>query len=440
MREKKEQRDAKYRSIVPREAFLHHVWKYKLFAFHNLISVRKEAIVLSDSGNHNLESGPDFFNAAMKIDGQFWNGNVEIHVKASDWYAHRHEQDPNYDSVILHVVWEYDVPVLRKDGSEICCLELKPYVNESALKSYNKLFFGQKHWILCEKHIAEVKEVVVKSWLQRLYFERLERKSLFIEELLSETINDWEAVLFQMLAKGFGTKLNGEPFLKLAQSIDFSIVRKLSNNSRALESLFFGQAGFLAEHREDLYHASLCIEYQYYSRKFQLEPLFHSQFQFFRLRPPNFPTIRISQLASLYETHKSLFSKLMSASKMQDYYDLFQIEAASYWDSHYVFGQTSKKRQKKLAKGFVDTLLINAIIPVKYAYMKKNQQLDFDVLENSMQAIKAEKNAIIHRFKELGVIAENAMESQALIELKSNYCDKKNCLNCALGLQLMKHS
>lgn len=437
---KKIEHSSNYWNIVPREAFLHYVWQYKLFAFHNLSSVRNAEIVLSDTGKLNNEAGPDFFNAAIQIDGQLWHGNVEIHVKASDWYVHRHEEDSNYDGVILHVVWEYDVPVLRKDGSELCCLELKPYIFESAMDSYNKLFSGSQRWILCEKHIAEVEHVVVKNWLQRLYIERLERKALTIEKLLAESVNDWEAVLFQMLAKGFGTKLNGDSFLELAQSIDYTILRKLSNSPGALESLFFGQAGLLSENKENVYYSSLQVEYQYYARKFQLESMKLSRFQFFRLRPANFPNIRLSQLARLYETYKSLFSLLMSISEMPDYYEVLQVKAAAYWDTHYVFEQVSKKRQKKISKRFIDNLLINAVIPLKYAYQRKNLQPDFEALENTMQEIAAENNAVIDRFNQYGVRAENAMESQALLELKTNYCDAKKCLNCALGLQLMKPS
>ncbi len=425
--------------LIPREAFLHYVWKFKLFELNNLMSVHNTAIELLGTGAHNHESGPDFFNASIRIDGQFWFGNVEIHVKASDWYVHRHEEDANYIGVILHVVWEYDVPVFRKDGSEICCLELKNYVHTSALLSYRKIFSGGQRWILCEKHIMEVELVIVKNWLQRLYFERLKRKTEEILMMLAETTNDWEGVLFRMLAKGYGMKLNGSAFLNLSQSIDFSILRKLRSSPGGLESLFFGQAGFLIEEKEDIYYTALRTEYNYYARKFQLEPLFHSQFQFFRLRPANFPSIRISQLASLYESRTNLFSSLMSITKVEDYYALLKVPAASYWDTHYVFGRTSKKRQKIVSKRFMDTLLINAIIPLKYAYMSSNKLLGTDDLENSMLSVKAEKNAVIEHFKALGVSAENALESQALLEMKTNYCDKKKCLNCALGLQLMKH-
>ena len=421
-----------------KEDFLHYVWKFKLFKFQKFSSISGEPILVEKVGTHNKNSGPDFLNAKIVIANQLWAGNIEMHLKSSDWYAHKHENDSNYDAVILHVVWEYDVPVFRKDGNEIDTLELKTLVNPGTLKSYRELLFGKEKWILCEKDISKVNSFIMQSWMTRLYVERLEKKSAQIYELLKETSNDWEAVLFQLLAKNFGMKINGDAFLNLAKSLDFSIVRKLQNKEGSLEHALLGQAGFLEEKQEDIYFSIMKNEYEYLKHKFNLTPLFKGQFLFFRLRPANFPTIRISQLATLYENELNLFSKIMETNELQKFYELLSSKTSEYWKNHYVFGKEVKRQVKRTSNSFVNLILINTIIPIKYAYLKMQGKDVTEELMELLQLIQPEDNGVISAFSKIKVKAESAFESQALLQLKNEYCAKQKCLECAIGVKLIK--
>lgn len=425
-------------SVYLKEDFLHYIWKFKLFNENDLILVDGERLQIVDSGTHNFDSGPDFTNAKIKIDDQLWAGNVEIHIKSSDWYVHHHEKDENYDAVILHVVWENDIPVLDKNGIEFPTLILKDIISKVAVLNYQTLMSKTKNWILCEGSLAAVDEFTKTSWLSRLYFERLEKKSVVINNLLTSFSNDWEQVLFVMLFKNFGLKLNGDAFYNLATSFDFPVVRKLQNIPNGLETLFFGQAGFLEEDIDDLYFTDIKKEYLFIKRKFNLKPLFKGQIQFFRLRPSNFPTIRISQMAQVFSKHKNIFSQIQKMNSLEEFYELFAVSSSDYWNTHFTFGKVSKKNKKRITKSFVDLLLINTIIPVKYAYLRYLGKYEFDDLETLLRSIKRESNSIISNFSKLELQCNSAFESQALIELKTNYCDKQNCLKCAIGLRILK--
>jgi len=256
--------------------------------------------------------------------------------------------------------------------------------------------------------------------------------------MLEDSANDWEAVLFQLLCKSFGMKLNGDAFLNLAASFDFSVLRKNQHKKGTLENLLLGQAGFLEEGNEDVYYTKMQKEFQFLKNKFQLVPLHKQQFSFFRLRPPNFPTLRISQLAILYERHANLFSKVIENSDIDSFYELLSVETSVYWQTHYVFGKETKKRVKKTSNSFIDVLLLNAILPLKYAYMRHHNTIDFESLEKMLLEIKSEKNSIIDNFKRNGVKSSSAFDSQALLQLKQFYCDQKKCLQCGIGLQLLK--
>ena len=300
-----------------KEDFLHYVWQYKKFDFSNLTTVAGESITIINQGNYLQQTGPDFFNAQIVIGNQKWAGNIEIHIKSSDWYLHNHEQDTNYDTIILHVVWEHDVPVFRKDNSEIPVLELKKSIPKEILKSYNALS-SQKSWVYCENQIKTIDSFIIENWQERLFFERLERKEVFIKQLLQESHNDWEAVFFCMLAKNFGLNTNGDSFLKIAQSIPFSIIRKESNAVENLESLFFGSANLFPNEGQDLYTIDLKNRYNYTTQKYQLQNLIIEPVQFFKHRPDNFPTIRLAQLAMLYHKEQHLFSKVIVAQTLKE--------------------------------------------------------------------------------------------------------------------------
>jgi len=419
------------------EDFLHYIWKHKKFDSLNLKSVDGELITITSFGQHNLNSGPDFFNAQLHIDNQLWAGNVEIHIKSSDWFAHNHEIDKAYDNVILHVVWEHDTEVFRKDNTQIPTLELKPLVNQDTLQNYQKLFSKSQKWINCENDFAEVDGFILHSWLERLYFERLERKSIEIEFLLNKSSNNWEAVLFQLLAKNFGLKINGEAFLSLANSFDFSVIRKAQSNLLSLEALFFGQFGLLENDIQEPYFLELKKEYSFLSNKFKLSQQGVLPLQFFRLRPPNFPTIRLSQLANLFHVQNNLFSQIIDTHDLEALYEIFSISTSQFWETHYTFGKASKKSIKKTSKAFIDLLLINTIIPLKFSYAKQQGK---DINENLvmiMQQLKSEKNSIIERFNSLKNVSTSALQSQALLQLKNEYCDKNKCLQCAVGNALI---
>ena len=416
-----------------KEDFISYIWKIQSFEKKKLFSVQGEKVQILSVGQENKNSGPDLFNTQLIIGDQKWAGNVELHVKSSDWYVHSHEKDANYDSVILHVVWEHDIEIYRKDRTQLPTLELKDIVNKAVLHNYYKLFATNRKWINCENDIADVDQFLLNNWLERLYIERLEHKSQLISSLLLQSKNDWEAVLFKLLAKNFGLKVNSQAFFDWANSIEFSIIRKQQQNLESLEALFFGKANMLVDSIEDPYYLYLQKEYTYLKAKFNLKDNLGVRFQFFRLRPNNFPTIRIAQLAALYYQHKNMFSKLMAASQLKDFYALLNVSTSEYWSTHYSFTSTSKKSSKKITKTFIDLLLVNTIIPLKFMYLKHLGKLNELELVELVREIKSEKNNIIDKFKTLKVSANNVLESQALIQLKNEYCSKYKCLQCNVG-------
>ncbi len=420
-----------------KEDYLHHVWQFKKFDIANLKTTKGESIQILNSGQYLQLAGPDFFNAQLIIGNQKWAGNVEIHLKSSDWYVHNHEKDSNYDSVILHVVWEHDVPVFRKDNSEIPTLELKEFVALSDLHNYQSLV-SQKSWIYCENEIGNVDDFVFKNWQERLFFERLERKSQLIFELAEISNHDWEAVLFCLIAKNFGLNSNGEIFYKIAKSIPFSVVRKESHSLESLEALLLGQANLLSHDFQDSYAKELKSNYFYLVQKHQLFERVSDTVEFFKHRPDNFPTIRLAQLANLYYHRKNLFSLVMNSSSINELYQVFSVGVSQYWETHYNFDKTSSKKVKKLSKSFINLLLINSIVPLRFAYsLRERKDITQELIDLSM-LISGEKNVIIEKFDFFGIKSNNTFETQALLELKNQYCDNKKCLDCAIGHFLLK--
>jgi hypothetical protein len=420
-----------------KEDFLHYIWKFKKFDSLNLKTFNGEEVTIVNSGQYLEVAGPDFFNAQITIGNQKWAGNVEIHCKSSDWYVHHHERDQAYENVILHVVWEHDTDIFRKNNTEIPVLELKNYIDQDTILQYNSLL-SPKSWIFCEKQVSQIDEFVFKNWQERLFFERLERKSTPIFELLQQTNSDWEAVLFCLLAKNFGLNTNGSVFLKIAQSIPFSIIRKESFEVENLEALFYGFAGLLDSENEDVYSKDLKFRYFYLINKYQLEKKWIEPIQFFKLRPDNFPTIRLSQLANLYHKHQNLFSKVVDCSAKNSIYETFQVSSSTYWLDHYQFDKISPKKNKKLSKSFMDLLVINTIIPFKFAYYKSQGKDMSEALIQFMEQVSPEKNAIIDKFISFGIKPKNGFESQSLLQLKNEYCNHSRCLECAVGIELLK--
>ncbi len=420
-----------------KEDFLHHVWQYKKFSLQGLKTVQGEPIEIINAGQYLQQSGPDFFNAQLVIGGQKWAGNVEIHIKSSDWYLHSHENDPNYDNVVLHVVWEHDTEVMRRDNSEIPVLELKHYTDPKLIESYNALA-AAKTWIYCEKELESMNGFVLENWKERLFFERLERKAAPILQLATERGNDWEAVLFCFLAKNFGLNTNGGTFFALANSLPFGVVRKESFDAENLEALLLGRAGLLDGDYEDACPRDLKARYAYMAHKHQLKPAHIDSPEFFRHRPDNFPTIRLSQFAQLYHKHQNLFSKVIGSATVEDIYEIFEVQASSYWQTHYTFDKESSKKRKALTASFIDLIIVNTIIPFRFAYARHTGKELSEELIGLLKSVAPEKNAVVNKFRSFKVVAESAYDTQSLLQLRNEYCAHKRCMQCALGLELLK--
>ncbi|WP_046758630.1 DUF2851 family protein [Kordia jejudonensis] len=422
-----------------REDFLYYLWEFSKLQLQKLETAQGETIQILSLGTRNMYAGPDFFNAKIHIGNQLWAGNVEMHVNASDWFVHHHEKDKNYDSVILHVVWNYDMDIYRKDNSVVPTLELKKYTELSQTHAYLQLLNSPKKWINCETDFPAVSEFQFSNWIERLYIERLARKASEIETLVKETNYDWEAVLFQLLAKGFGLKLNSEAFLNASKTIDFSIIRKLRSHQISLEAFLFGSFGLLLqEDTQEVYHENLQREFQYIANKFKYQKNPHISIQFFRTRPANFPTIRVSQLATLYHREAALFSKLIASISLTEIYSLLQVPTSTFWETHYTFDKSSPKRKKVVSKNFIDVLLINTILPLKYCYEKYLGKSPIESILELLTMIQPEKNTIIQKFAATEISIENALQTQALLELKKNYCDIQKCLQCVTGNALLQ--
>ncbi|MEH6681957.1 MAG: DUF2851 family protein [Sediminicola sp.] len=421
------------------EDLLHFIWKYKRLPLQKLGTTKGLPLQIVDVGRHNLLAGPDFFNARLRIDGQLWAGNVEIHLRSSHWYAHHHELDDNYDSVILHVVWEDDAVVFGSDNREIPTLELKDLIQEKLLQSYRGLLNNdQKKFINCERDIGRLDSFVVSNWLERLYVSRLEQKSALIMELLQKSRNDWEKVLFNMLLKGFGSKINGDSFLGISERIDFAIVRKIRGKEHQLECLLMGMAGLLDDRSVvDTYYLHLKKEFAYMSVKYKLDNISLQRPDFFKLRPSNFPTVRLAQAAALYNLRPNLFERLMEAPDLESIYDILGVGASSYWDTHFTFGKASRKSVKKLTRKFMDLLVINTLLPIRFCYERYRGMEPTTGIYDLISKVDPENNTIISQFQKLGMTANNALESQAILQLYNGYCTKNKCLQCAIGASLL---
>lgn len=420
-----------------KEAFLHYLWKFQKFNNLSLKTTSGEDISIINCGQYLELSGPDFFNAQICIGNQKWAGNIEIHLKSSDWYIHHHEMDSAYENVILHVVWEHDTEIFRKNNIEIPVLELQYFVDPKVVASYQVLQ-SKKSWIYCENQLDGFSDFILNNWLERLFFERLERKSKPIFELLNETNSDWEAVLFLLLAKNFGLNTNGELFLTIAKAIPFSVIRKESFELENLEALLFGTAGLLDKDVEDTYASDLRFRYHFLANKYQLQKPVIQAVQFFKHRPDNFPTIRLAQLAALYHSNHNLFSNLIGLSSLKEMYTILSVTTSNYWMTHYQFDSTSPCKKKQLSKSFIDLVVINTIAPLQFAFAKSQGKEITEEVIQLFKDIKAEKNVILDKFKLVGIVAKNAFDSQSLLQLKNEYCNKSNCLQCAIGIELLK--
>lgn len=425
-----------------KEKFLHFVWNFQLLHFQNLRTVEGNSIEILHRGTWNQSnSGPDFSNAKIKIGHTTWAGNVEIHVKSSDWDLHHHSTDSAYSNVILHVVYEADKEIDFLKQKKIQTLELKSFIPAKVIENYTYLIANKQKFIPCENLISQLDQQNVSIWLHHLLLQRLANKVQQMETLFLKNQKSWEKLLFKQMAYTFGLKINAQAFEIWANSFDFKVLQKVQNRKNSVHALFLGQAGFLDENFSEEYLVQLKIEYEFLRTKFQLEPISSSIFQFFRLRPPNFPTIRIAQLAEIYAQMSNLFSILMSTKSVERLEILFhELQLPQFWDNHYTLHKTSSKIfPKQISQELIHRVIINVLIPLKLAYAKSIGKDVLDEVIENLYVLPAEKNTITEGFSDLGFVAKNAFDSQALVELKLNFCEPKNCLNCNFGLQILKH-
>ncbi len=417
------------------EKLLQYLWNFKIFKNFDFKDVEGNNLEILDFGKWNFDSGPDFLFGKIKTKNLVLAGNIELHVKSSDWIFHQHSGNPEFENVVLHVVFIHDVEIEELKNKNIPTLELKNYIDENLLWKYESLL-KENTFIPCEKNFDA--EKIPFNFSEETLLKKLDEKSLEIEESLKINKNNYEAVLFQNLAYSFGLKVNAQIFRQLAESLDFSVINKIRQNQLQLESLFFGICDWL-EKPEDEQMKIRKREFEFLKSKFQL-PEIHIHPKFSKLRPPNFPTIRLSQLASLYHLNQNLFSKLISAKNTDEIYSVFEnVKASEYWNNHFNFGKISPvESEKSLTKDFVQLVLINAVLPLKYTYHKNFDENINDEILDFYRNIPPEKNTIIDGWKSLKVKIENALESQSLLFHYKNYCEKKNCLNCGIGYNLLK--
>jgi len=419
------------------EAFLHHLWKYRLFNSTQLATTDGEPVEVIRPGQHNTDAGPDFFNAQVKIGTTTWAGNVEIHQKSSDWNKHQHTTDSAYNNVVLHVVYEHDEEVFTQEHIRIVTVELKGRFDPGLFNNYEDLI-GSRRWIPCESHIARVDPLTISNWLERMLVERLELKSGFVLDTLSLNKNNWEETCYQQLARNFGFYTNSLPFEILARSVPIQLSGKHKDQIKQLEALLFGQAGMLKQKINDSYGAQLISEYEFLKKKYGLVPMDPGQWKFLRLRPSNFPTIRIAQLAQLIHKNSLLFSSILEKEDLKDFENLFSVGVSEYWNTHYTFDRLSPAQSKPLGESARLNILINTVVPVLFAYGRftneekyKNRAIRF------LEEIPPEENTVISQWKALGVTVDNSARTQSLLHLKNTYCNLKKCLFCSVGNKII---
>ena len=428
------------------EQLLHYTWKHKLYPLKELTTNDGQRVEIVDPGLHNRNAGPDFFNAKIRIGSTMWVGNVEIHDKSSDWYQHGHDKDSRYDNVVLHVAAELDTEVMKSNGEYVPQLQLS--VPDDVLTHYDEL---QKtdEYPPCYKVIPDLSALIIHSWMAALQTERLEQKTEAIRKRAELCNGSWEDAYFVTLARNYGFGINGEVFEQWAYNIPLNAVAHHRDDLFQIEAIFMGQAGLLEldsipeyyqkDALNDGYFAKLRNEYQYLAHKFSMKPIDFKLWRFLRLRPQNFPHIRISQLANLYYQQKAGLSQLIECETLDELKQVLKSQVTPYWETHYTFGSTSPKNEKHLSYGSINLLMINTAIPMLFAYGRHTtKEVLCDKAFDFLEQLKAENNHIIRMWQQVGLPVKTAGDSQALIQLKKEYCDKKECLRCRFGYEYLR--
>ena len=419
------------------EQLLHYVWKHKIFPLQELRTVTGVPVEIIDVGLHNTNSGPDFFNGKIKIDGTLWVGNIEIHSISSDWVRHGHHKDKAYDSVVLHIAERIDCDVYRSNGEEIPQMQLA--CPDRVRSRYDELKRADMK-PPCFSIIPSLPSLTVHSWLSALQSERFQQKTDVIKERLKLYNNHWEDTFFVSLARNFGFGINGDAFELWAKLISFRAIDKHRDNLFQVEAFFFGQAGLLNEDLPDPYYQELQREYRYLEHKFELRQMDASLWRFLRLRPGNFPHVRLAQLGYLYHKERSLFSRVMEAETIKEIRAILSTGTSDYWKAHFNFYKSSPASEKKLGNGVMDLLVINTVAPFLFAYgLHKGEEMFCLRAISLLEELRAENNYVTRLWDGVGIPVHSAADSQALIQLQKEYCDKKKCLYCRFGYEYLRN-
>lgn len=419
------------------ERFLHYLWHQGLYLPLQLSTGEKVQVI--SSGEYNQDAGPDFFNARVKIDGTLWVGNVEIHQKSSDWYTHNHHLDSAYNNVILHLV-KYDNSAILTRNNRTVPTAILLYQPE--LEEQYQFLKDSKGWIPCQSFLPSMDAFILLQWKEALLVERLQQKTSLIEQRFNDLNKNWEETFYHTLAANFGFKVNSLPFERMAKSLHLNYLAKHKDNLFDLESMLFGQAGLIPEFSNDDYQSALAKNYLHFKAKFNLTPVSKDLWKFLRLRPANFPTIRIAQFAALVNQSVALFSKIIETDNIQRLKELFNVTASAYWDGHYTFTDDGHQSMPKhLGTSAFENIAINTIIPILFFYGTTHNDTSFTGKALLwLDAIGAEKNQVIRHWEQYGMECKSAFDSQALIQLHNNYCKSRRCLNCRIGNQVIRHT
>ncbi|HSQ43977.1 MAG TPA: DUF2851 family protein [Ginsengibacter sp.] len=422
-----------------KEDLLQYIWQFQHFNNSELVTSLGEPIQVIKTGTYNTNQGADFIDAKIKIGKTLWAGNVELHVNSSDWNVHHHSADSNFNNVILHVVWNNNTVIKDGHGNNLASLELKNRVPKLLLEKY-RMLMDSPRFIPCENQLQEINELTLSNWKQRLVAERLIEKSKNTLAILNQTNFHWEETFWWLIAANFGIKVNSDLFQKIAKSIPVAILAKHKNRIQQVEALLFGVAGLLKSEFIEKYPLMLKKEFSFYQKKYNLKVI-DGEISFLRMRPANFPTIRLAQLAMLIHESEHLFSKIKDEASLKEVKKMLNVSANDYWHYHYIFDEASGYKVKAIGKQMIDNIIINTIIPALFAYgLHHNEQEYKDKAIRWLEEVSAEKNNITTGFENLNFSNKNALDSQALIQLKNEYCNKKLCLHCAIGNALLKRN
>lgn len=419
------------------EKLMQYVWKHRLWRSEDMVTNTGKKVRVVDPGLLNTDAGPDFFNAKIEIDGHMWVGNVEMHYRATDWKRHHHDSDKAYDSVILHVVAKDDAPVRRTNGELIpqLVLEVSPQFNAD----YASLV-GATIEVPCATKIKQVPHLTIVEWVEGLAFERLHGKVERIHQLLDSFNGSWEDVCYVTLARNFGFGINNDAFERLARRTPLRLLGKHSDSVLQIEALLFGQAGMLDAQKPgmDSYYNQLCTEYAFLSNKFQLTPMEKESWKLFRIRPQNFPYRRIAMLAQFIEGGFRMMNRILEAEGEKEMRALFEVELSGYWTKHYTFGKPNERTTATLSRSSTDIILINTVAPLLYAYGELTGNYEMtDKAIKLLEDLRAENNSIVSHFVAYGIDCPDALTSQALVQLKREYCDARKCIYCKIGHHLL---